>query len=63
MLNEIKPEQVPHSAMNALLLALRRREGGKEAIAAALNAWPFDHMLTAIPQDHPPSRTEAGGKP
>lgn len=44
MPNEIKPEQVPHSAMNALLLALRRREGGKEAIAAALNAWPGMHM-------------------
>lgn len=43
MPNEIKPEQVPHSAMNALLLALRRREGGKEAIAAALNAWPGMH--------------------
>lgn len=41
----IKPEQVPHSAMNALLLALRRREGGKEAIAAALNAWPGMTML------------------
>ena len=36
----IKPEQIPHSAMNALLLALRQRRGGKEAIAAALSAWP-----------------------
>ena len=40
MANEIKPEQVPDAAMNALLLALRLRKGGKEAIAAALNAWP-----------------------
>ena len=36
----LKPEQVPDEAMNALLMALRLRKGGKEAIAAAINAWP-----------------------
>lgn len=36
----IKPEQVPDEAMNALLMALRIRKGGKDAIAAAINAWP-----------------------
>lgn len=39
----INPEVVPHAAMNALLLALRQRRGGKEAIAAAMNAWPGMH--------------------
>ena len=42
----IKPEQVPPEAMNALLQALRQRRGGREAIAAALNAWPGMHILT-----------------
>lgn len=41
----LKPEQVPHAAMNALLLALRQRRGGKEAIAAALNAWPEARLI------------------
>lgn len=36
----IKPEQVPDEVLNALLMSLRLRKGGKEAIAAALNAWP-----------------------
>lgn len=36
----IKPEHVPDEATNALLMALRLRKGGKEAIAAAINAWP-----------------------
>ena len=46
----IKPEQVPIEAMNALLHALRLRKGGKEAIAAALNAWE-GAMFSNFPED------------
>ena len=35
----IKPDMIPDEAMNALLRALQLRKGGREALAAALNAW------------------------
>lgn len=36
----IRADQIPDEAMNALLRALQLRKGGREAFAAALNAWP-----------------------
>ena len=36
----LKADQIPDEAMNALLRALQLRKGGREALAAALNAWP-----------------------
>lgn len=36
----LKADQIPDEAMNALLRALLIRKSGKEALAAALNAWP-----------------------
>ena len=34
--------------MNALLLALRTRKSGREALAAALNAWPGIRMMVDL---------------
>ena len=36
----IRADMIPHEAMNALLRALQLRKGGREALAAAINAWP-----------------------
>ena len=44
----LKADQIPDEAMNALLRALQLRKGGREAIAAALSAWPgFEYRADA----------------
>ena len=63
----IKPEQVPDAVVDALLDPSNVGCSWKEAIAAALNAWPgayqttgyntyfenlFDHVVIPLPQEN-----------